>query len=340
VCHRLGIKYLWIDSLCIIQGDEIDWAYESAKMGSIYSNSRLTIAADRARDDTEGCFNANMDHFAQVPISLPGCDVSTFYVRKPVMHLYLDQLAEDEKAKWPLVQRAWVYQEEVLSPRVVHYGPYEVTWRCREAIYCECERVKGTSASSYPFLTPETSFDNISTQWKKHVTMYSKRQLTYDKDRLPAIEGVARSLQRQAPLVVLGRYLAGLWSEGLLLDLLWFPRCKARYNRRPEKYRAPSWSWASIEGEVKFVELAASKACALVPEVEILDCQTVGAGEFGPFSHGWLKLRGRIVCRDLWMNMYGYDLGGPHDTEGTMSVRPDVTILPSDSTIQETIPQE
>jgi hypothetical protein len=60
-CRRLGIRYLWIDSLCIVQGDEEDWQIQSAQMASIYKGSTLTIAASSAHDGTEGCFLSTPD---------------------------------------------------------------------------------------------------------------------------------------------------------------------------------------------------------------------------------------------------------------------------------------
>jgi Heterokaryon incompatibility protein (HET) len=67
ITRRLGFQYLWIDALCIIQDSEIDWETESAKMGSIYQDSVLTIAASDARDGRGGCFSEIAEH--EVPVS-------------------------------------------------------------------------------------------------------------------------------------------------------------------------------------------------------------------------------------------------------------------------------
>lgn len=55
--RKLGVRYLWIDSLCIIQDDHHGWEVESAKMATIYSLSYLTIAATHAADSQQGCFS-------------------------------------------------------------------------------------------------------------------------------------------------------------------------------------------------------------------------------------------------------------------------------------------
>jgi hypothetical protein len=57
ITHRLGIKYLWIDSLCIVQDDPDDWQRESAQMASIFGSSYLTISASHGRDAEVGCFS-------------------------------------------------------------------------------------------------------------------------------------------------------------------------------------------------------------------------------------------------------------------------------------------
>jgi hypothetical protein len=56
VTHQLGIQYLWIDSLCIVQDDTSEWKIESTKMGLVYANARCTISATASRDSTGGCF--------------------------------------------------------------------------------------------------------------------------------------------------------------------------------------------------------------------------------------------------------------------------------------------
>jgi hypothetical protein len=59
ITRSLGIRYLWIDAICIIQDSEEDWAAEASKMASIYRNSYLTIAATWAPSSAHGCFNSH-----------------------------------------------------------------------------------------------------------------------------------------------------------------------------------------------------------------------------------------------------------------------------------------
>lgn len=55
ITRQLGLRYLWIDSLCIIQDSLRDWETEAAKMASIYQNSYVTISATDASNGSAKC---------------------------------------------------------------------------------------------------------------------------------------------------------------------------------------------------------------------------------------------------------------------------------------------
>ncbi|KAF2035671.1 HET-domain-containing protein [Setomelanomma holmii] len=95
ICQRFKIKYLWIDSLCIIQDSDEDWNKQASMMADVYENAWITIAASHSQNPTEGCFTHN-----------------------------------DTYKYWPLFKRAWAFQELSISPRVIHFGPREVIWHC------------------------------------------------------------------------------------------------------------------------------------------------------------------------------------------------------------------
>ena len=122
--RRLWIQYLWIDSLCIIQDDRKDWHSEAAKMADVYQNSFLTVAATRADNDASGCFPESsnfindyhlegvMNDYRQGPYRV--------YVRRTIPHLEV-KVDEAQREEYPLLRRGWVYQERLLSPRVLHF---------------------------------------------------------------------------------------------------------------------------------------------------------------------------------------------------------------------------
>lgn len=232
--RRLGIRYIWIDSLCIVQDDKDDWRREAAKMADVYSNAYLTIAADlhtvAAGGDikpADGCFSTVAPEHVGCELKLPHPESSSetysVGVRKAIDH------------GGTLGKRGWVMQERWLSPRYLWYRNNDVVFQCREGYECLCGNWEGTSR--YKVLAND--------DWHKLVCEYSKTQLTYYSDRFPAISGIARSLWRKRKAGETD-YLAGLWRDTLESDLLW--RQNGNRFPRPAEWAAPTWSWASVLG--------------------------------------------------------------------------------------------
>jgi len=120
VITRLGLYHLWIDSMCIIQDDTQDWRAESAKMGSIYGNAFLTLCAASAHDSNEGLFVQRPRHSEPRPIAVR-TDGSPVFIRRRHSHPYWNSdLSDQTQSEFPLLSRAWAYQESLLSSRVVY----------------------------------------------------------------------------------------------------------------------------------------------------------------------------------------------------------------------------
>lgn len=344
ITKGLGIRYLWIDSLCIIQEDMLDWEEESAKMASTYSNCYLNLAATHACNGTGGCLSRRWtpnwfkDHSNAIlskrrpVISQKICvrgeatgvfvrnslDVAHAQCTSDLAHDFpLDQMA-------PLLSRAWCYQERLLSPRTVHFHSSEMIWHCMEAVSCECGSLDNTMAvieylgrSTFPKYTfrlldtdDESDDSHHSFQvdlWLTMVHQYSKMRLTHSDDILPALGGVAlRFKQRVNP----GRYLAGLWEYELAICLLWQVYSNPGANpsrtnvdtRRPARYRAPTWSWASIDFDPAY-RAAISYYEVINYDIEIdpdflvvnASVDLAGSNEFGRVLGGMLQLRCRVV---------------------------------------------
>lgn len=138
VTRSLGLRFLWIDSLCIIQDSIEDWATQSAVMGLIYRNSICTIAATAAVDGRDGCFYTRDSSLAEpckVIISThrdygdpSSTMVTSLYVIVP------QYIWSDGVNNAPLNQRAWVLQERILSPRTIHFSKYQLFWECKEHV--------------------------------------------------------------------------------------------------------------------------------------------------------------------------------------------------------------
>ncbi|CAN9202239.1 unnamed protein product [Alternaria alternata] len=383
IAQDLGLRYLWIDSLCIIQDNEDDKSHEIARMSSIYTNSYITIAATHSESSMHGCYSTGSLQHQDYPLSSSkqrnastiGTDL---YVREKIAHI------GEERAITPLLKRGWVCQERLLSPRVLQYCEKELVWECRESSSCQCscfnppvhikqkymevfrrsmpvvdydtpsskfnlrntayldpcdeedgldtlvvpaawaawlrtytddasdpspaapirlrDRVRlhdirhlpyaytlrlvlihyqedwnrrrllkpwsrsknnvdstaehpGTNVpdevlpricfeTEIDYIIPTWLNDEAIRRWRYIVSDYTGMDLTEQRDRLPAIAGVASQFEN----VLGGRYLAGLWETALPGDLLW--RTDQCAQCTPQ-YRAPSWSWASLDGKIK-----------------------------------------------------------------------------------------
>ncbi|PMD53184.1 HET-domain-containing protein, partial [Hyaloscypha bicolor E] len=252
--RNLGIRYLWIDSLCIKQLDEEDWEAEASKMGSVYSHSYLNIAATSSAEGRGGCFKERLVSVVEKPsplrvkshkIAKPYLGSNMIYVR-PVLdstHTALQRNGSfGTSAISPLLSRAWVYQERLLAPRTVHFHATELLWECISASRCECG---GLDRKPIDKFRPNTfgaglTREDLSEQWFSVVQQYSGLNASHPSDKLPALSGIAEQFQAKLE----SEYLAGLWRNCLFRGLSWIVADGTKACRRLP-YRAPTWSWAS-----------------------------------------------------------------------------------------------
>ncbi|KAI8964485.1 HET-domain-containing protein [Daldinia sp. FL1419] len=297
VIERLGIRYLWIDRLCIIQDSKEDWQAEASTMAPVYSHGLLNIAALGATDDQSGCF------FDRDPELIAPTIVKLSSPREKTEKFYR---FEDEESSWkkdfegePLILRAWVVQERILSARNLYFGSRQVFWECIEANCCETHpdstpislksRGKLEKAPWKPLIEHKNSTTGVTT-WKDVIETYSGCKLTFSEDKLVALSGLAKrmggAMGRDSPDNNI--YLAGLWKHHLPGALLW--RTKVP-GRRPSSYRAPSWSWASLDGDIAELDGATSPW-----SVQILKAETTPKGDdiTGEITGGVLTVRGYI----------------------------------------------
>ncbi|WAO86313.1 HET domain-containing protein [Fusarium falciforme] len=256
----MGVESIWIDSLCIIQNSAEDWSAEAVKMASYYCNSEFTIAATASTDGAGGLYHPTP--LVETAIEIEGFDPKTqseFRVgaRRPLAHLH-DALEDRTKIvdRFPLLSRGWVYQERILSRRFLHFGPREVHWECHEEVNCQCGGGKAalemnpsgaeTSNQALAITEGKLAVDKIMFLWLEQIENLTSLNFTHISDQLPALSGVATLMrQSQQP----GRYLAGLWEEGLLFWLCWATQ---NFGQPRTLKDTPSWSWASIQGHVSF----------------------------------------------------------------------------------------
>lgn len=297
---KLGFRYVWIDSLCIIQDDNDDWQKEASNMAAIYSNSALTLAIHLSADSSEGFLHKRLKPKDRPAFKnaarLAYTDEDTGQAK--FMQLYLDieqdiarflqdgwvrSYHDGERPRSSWLDRAWTFQEWLLSPRVLHI--HEVTvWDCFEGYGNEHE---------YRFLTTNTS-QRAQAQWKNYyswnrlVAEYTSRSISHVEDRLPALAGLAEKYQKLTGF----RYLAGIWSEELPFSLLW-RREGGNVEPPTVACRIPSWSWAALESDIDLSlcsgDYRSSKTSVVSAHVEYCP-----HGSLSTVSYGWLDIKGPI----------------------------------------------
>ncbi|TEY73211.1 hypothetical protein BOTCAL_0081g00010 [Botryotinia calthae] len=272
ISRALGIEYIWIDSLCIIQDSSSDWQAEAVLMQSVYSSSEINIAATGAADGRQGCFLQPQDYIAKVhvrklkPPSDKSWDISN-------LSDCLDYM--------PLTRRAWALQERLLSTRTLHFSEREMVWECKT----------GGARENYPRIVKrKQEKTSLAHMWDSILGQYTSANLTNKRDKLIAIGGIARAVQLESG----DRYLAGLWEKDIEVKLLWL---KGYHSVKSDVYRAPSWSWASIDGRVNTDPLTIRiyKGRIHVHVVSAFVAPLVGESPFGEVRAGNL----RISCKAL-----------------------------------------
>ncbi|RFU79493.1 het-domain-containing [Trichoderma arundinaceum] len=280
--RTLGLKYLWIDALCIIQGSTEDWEKEAAKMQGVYQNATVTIAADGTQNCLGRLFQHDHKRLANRTWSFDllgpekqdkGATVFVRLLREKDSRGWhraqlpdADELYKDEDSGF-LTSRSWCFQEQVLPPRTLHFASTEVAWECLEGTYCEC-RVLPEKGSSR--ISSKTDFD--PDQWMVMVEEMTLRDITYQADRLPAIGGLAGRFPDHET------YLAGLWKSKLIQHLAW--KWGGSHDETAERIsgcHVPTWSWASLTGPVRFKFEG-------LPTAKLLDfrCKPATKNPFGP----------------------------------------------------------
>src|SRR3569833_216882 len=255
VDRELGVGYLWIDSLCINQDSMEDWQREAGQMSKVYQNTYCNIAALDARDSHGGLF-AMRD-----PAIIEPFLVQSSWTNGPRFHWLAKFRAkmsdmQEDIASAPVHQRAWVLQERMLAPRTLHYGNRMIFWECRQSFASENTPPVSSSNLWYNVGlvavpdSPDLTAASILDKWADIIERYNGCGMTFMSDRLVAISGLAKETHKALGYCKSrpdASYLAGLWRCRLEEQLLWYASPLDTLKPRPTEYRAPTWSWASID---------------------------------------------------------------------------------------------
>ncbi|CAG8950288.1 hypothetical protein HYFRA_00006780 [Hymenoscyphus fraxineus] len=296
--RELGIRYLWIDALCIIQDSLEDKGRELDKMGAIYKNALLTISASSAASCKDGFLQTRIPNHTPERFLLP------FRCPDETMGSVIIQSEIDEGSRTlPAIdKRGWTFQERSLSPRLLIYGEQGLSFDCQAG-----EKRNGGRAVKWKpwddwrannpiFTKHEGDIEKLQRAWCFMVENYASRSLTFPEDKLTAISGVVGEFKR---FFRGDEYLAGLWKVWILEfqypGLVWFVNTleDGRLYPRPKEYRAPSWSWAIVDGDVIYASKYDMGSSSFAEGLMFVSCK-VEPAPLNRVSGGDLVLEGRL----------------------------------------------
>jgi hypothetical protein len=286
--RKIGIKYLWIDALCIIQDSIDDKVIELASMCRTYQHATVTIVAASANSANQGFLEDRNPPkpSSQIPFWSPDGKLSSVSLR-------LEDRYDDERE--PINTRAWTLQEQLLSPRLLIYATHTLQYHCQQYTVNLGNSINipaGSITRRLPRFSDSPS-NNLNVQdigrvWGDIITMYSQRHLSYLEDKLTALAGIAEAFSSKANT----KYLAGLWSGGSLPRLLLWRVLQPKNYAPISLYTAPSWSWASINSPVFYSHFHKPYTYEWYG-VEVITCEIAldnAVLPFGRVRSGYLKL--------------------------------------------------
>ncbi|KAI9770876.1 MAG: hypothetical protein M1839_002996 [Geoglossum umbratile] len=298
--RRLGIRFLWIDSLCIVQDSPPDIEQELSQMREVYKNSLVTVSAASANGCDHGFLNVRSETNFGPDLEIPPFTLPFLCPDGTPASITLKQLGEVKIAE-PINGRAWTLQESLLSPRTLIYSKIQLFWKCKAAFHRDGGHLTWNTYSSMTgmsklrfgeigkpdadgqvgppgskFKFPVPLHSTLARQeWQEVVKDYSRRRLSVPDDKLLALSAVAAEYH----LVMQTEYLAGLWKEYLIFDLMWM-RASTQSAIRPASPRCPSWSWASLDGEIIFKDMGLRE---FISVVDIIRCSVSPVSALVPF---------------------------------------------------------
>ncbi|KAH6851534.1 heterokaryon incompatibility protein-domain-containing protein [Alternaria rosae] len=323
--QSLGIELLWIDSFCIFQDSKEDWEKEAGLMSQVYRHSFLNIAASGAVDSDAGFFRERAS-------TIEPYVVQTAWTDHPngTYHVYSEDYWSENFERMPLRHRAWVFQENVLAPRILHVCSTQLFWECHGLRACETWPIglpahmyaqSSLKSTGWPgaieifgsngtagieplrISTDKNAIlnrDSFNSLWIKLVSEYSLCNLTFSNDKLIALSGVAKHMERLLDI----EYCAGLWGHDIVQGLAWYvPRksdleCVFPTEAVPFPYRAPSWSWACMDGRIVWQDYYPLRSQFLA-DVVSWDVKTATTDRTGAVTCATLQLSGFMTTMEL-----------------------------------------
>lgn len=311
LCRAIGVRYLWVDALCIIQDDDDDWTRESFEMSNIYGNSFITLCVVTGTGCSAGFLERQhnpktlqVNFKSKVNPSVEGKLFLRMYkpAEKPAVghhaHFKNKENNEPEMLKWqredaPWFQRGWTLQESHFSKRKLLIGDeMAYVWHGDQIESMDGTRFDTTMRLSLDLDARKSSQRSLLIQWYILIKYYARRSLSYERDRLPALSGLVKAAANDFHDP---EYLAGLWKEDLCGGLYWISEVTQNFDdyikQRQHEYIAPSWSWASRPGHI--LQLLDGD----VPMFELRDAKVVTdeLNRYGRVYSAYLELSAKIL---------------------------------------------
>ncbi|KAJ0109966.1 HET-domain-containing protein [Diaporthe amygdali] len=300
VTRANNIRYLWVDSICIVQDDPEDWEHEAYHMSRVYSNSLFTIIS--GSDSATGGLFLPRDQLkvsaAEVTIGPEAGSPTHQLVMYPSLVGATDTTGGGATSK-----RAWCYQEELLSARRLYFSKNQFQWACLCSQHNEAGRHCPGDFKSTSYTTPTYdaeilySGSRVIGEWYNLVMEYTSRSLTYHGDIFAALAGIVAALKTKYYYDDTCRYLAGMWEDDMMHGILW--QRVGSSLARPSEFQAPSWSWLSVQGSVIY---GRKDPLGASTDAEFLGCEisTLNGNEFGTVAPGGkLRLRARLLSCEV-----------------------------------------
>jgi hypothetical protein len=250
-------------------------------MAEIYENAFLTVAATWSHDSNGGCFAQIRERYALHDLGSTGLCARTILPPFPVVNMFSGAADDD----WPLLRRGWVFQERYLSTRVIHYARDQLFWECKSSFLSECGTADrdDNTLRGYSLNPLKLAFLGDPHSWRWVIENYSSLKFTKEGDLLPALAGIAKHYMG---LRNGDTYVAGMWKNSVLEDVCFYNEI----GRRPNG-KAPTWSWASLDGDVRFPSYAKLSTLELTGFEYTYD----GPSNVGQVINARIRLKGSIL---------------------------------------------
>jgi hypothetical protein len=303
IARGLGLQYIWIDAICIVQDDTDDWAEEASNMARIYSTAHVVLSATSAKDSAEGFLKERSAPFLIESQRRDG-SIQEYYARRNNSHT-CDLVSK--RTDYPLFERGWCLQERLLARRLIHFLPDEIRYECQVGRECECgvaSREYGFEAArqgsySFPELRSAKSMEGLEFAWlwMSMIWDYSRMHLSEPTDNLPAFSGLAACMEHLNP----GKYIAGMWEHNIAIQLGWRHDEKddSAHELQPPKLalHGPTFSWSSYTKPLAIGAPYDTQSLILC-RLDHADIRLATVNPYGQIHEASIRLSGHCVPGD------------------------------------------